>query len=153
MVDPVRRGSRLLHDDGRDRQDRERHGSGESEVHDRAREAPRNPDPAQAADDRVQQERDQSGDHEEEDRVTDDARYRPHEEEQERQSYELDPARNLDPRLRGRHASERIALVVTLRPPDWEWTAWEEGALALDRLDLHQLPEQAKGAPVSQSRA
>src|SRR5207248_6669726 len=60
-VEPVRSRLRLADDGGRDREDDESERRSERQVHDRDREAAREPDPLEAPDERVEQERDERG--------------------------------------------------------------------------------------------
>src|SRR5206468_4420552 len=66
-------------------------------------------------------------------------RYDPDQEQQEWEPDELDPARDLDLRRPAGHGSHRSASVVRLRPPPWDWSAFEDGSLALepDTMPLH----------------
>src|SRR5207248_11568383 len=99
-----------------------------------------------------EQQRDQSGDQEEEDDVTHGARDRPDQQQEQRQADELDPARDLDLRGRpGRHAVDDTARVVRLRPADLDWFAAEDGNLALDRHELWVEPEERPRLRLSQS--
>ena len=138
-VDPVRRAPRLVHDHGRERHDGQPDGSGKAEVHDRDGQATGDPHPAEPADERVQEQRHEPGDEEEEDDVTRRPRDHPQKQQQEREPDELDPARDLDLRRPAGHGSHRSASVVRLRPPPWDWSAFEDGSLALDpdTMPLH----------------
>jgi len=66
---------------------------------------------------------------------------------QQRQTHELDPARDLDPRrtAESAHAVDATARVVAVRPPAWGWTLAEEGSLALDRDDLWDETRRGNG--------
>jgi hypothetical protein len=61
-------------------------------------------------------------------------RHDPGENEQKRQEDELNPARDLDPGRTslGAHGPDATAPVISLRPPDWDWSFALDGALALD---------------------
>src|SRR5256886_12983345 len=100
---------------------------------------------------------DQPGEEEEEDHVTDGARHGPDQEQKQRQRDELDPARDLQLRGRlGRHRDDDTAPVVRLsssvRPPAWDWSLAEDGALALDSYELWDEPQEAPRLRLSQSR-
>ena len=59
---------------------------------------------------------------------------KPHQDHQQRQADELDPARDHDPRrpAEGAHTSDRTAVVTQIRPPDWDWSWATDGTLALN---------------------
>ena len=133
-VDPVRRRSRLAHDHCREGDARQGHSSREGEVHDRHSEAAGNPDPPQSPHERVQEERDQRGDEKEENNVTDRARHDPQADQHERQSDQLDPASDNHFRRPIGHVADGTAGAT--RPPPWEWSFAEDGALALDSHEL-----------------
>src|SRR5439155_21625772 len=85
---------------------------------------------------RVEQQRNEPGDEEEEDDVTRRAQENPREQEQQRQADQLDPAWDHDPRraAEGAHTRDRSrteALVVPIRPPESDWSFASDGALAL----------------------
>src|SRR5205823_1395554 len=67
--------------------------------------------------------------------------------QQDGQPDQLDPARDLDLRRPGGHANDRTAVVVPLRPPEWDWD-WSQainGSLALDPAELWlEAPERGK---------
>ncbi len=69
-----------------------------NEVHERDRDAAPDPDRAQGEHQRVEQQRDQRRDHEEEHRVSRGAREQPDEHEQQRKTDQLQPAGDHDPR-------------------------------------------------------
>ena len=124
----------LADDGGRDRSDDEDQRRQEAQVHDRDRDAARQPHPLERADDRVEEKRDEPGDHEEEHDVTRRRRDEPRQHEQQRQPDKLDPARDLDPRRApgDGHVADATATIRPLRPPAWDWTFDTDGALALD---------------------
>src|SRR5439155_7235842 len=125
--------------DGGDQCDRE------DEVHERDCKAAGDAGPLDDADDRVQQQRDQQRDEEEEDDVTHRARHDPEKQQQKGQPDQLDPARDLDLRRPGGHASDRTAEVTRLRPPAWDWDWVEDGNLALARYEhREELPFPAR---------
>src|SRR5439155_16974840 len=126
----------------------------------------------------------------EEEDVTNRARYRPDQEQEQRQRDELNPARDLELLGRlGRHRDDDTAPVVRLealardadledvralpgrplnpelrgqrrtdiaatplRPPDWDWSIAEDGALALDSYELWDEPQERPRLWLSQSR-
>src|SRR5438876_838674 len=107
---------------------------GEGERDERHRETTRDPCPAEPADDRVEEERDQAGDDEEEDGVTHRAGDRPRDEQDKRQADELDPARDNHLRRPSRlHGVDGTAAARRPKRPAWDWSFFEDGALALDR--------------------
>lgn len=54
-------------------------------------------------------------------------------EKQHREADELNPARNRDRMRPARHGADRTATAVRrIRPPEWEWSFFEDGGLALD---------------------
>src|SRR5919198_550586 len=133
-IDAIGRLPCLVHDHGRECHDRQTDSSGKAQVDDRHGEPTRNPHAPEPAHERVQEQRDERGDEEEEDDVTRRARYNPDQEQQNRKPDELDPARDLDLRRPAGHGSHRSASVVRLRPPPWDWSAFEDGSVALDPL-------------------
>ena len=133
-VDAIGRLPRLVHHHGRECHDRQTDSSGKAQVDDRHGEPTRNPHAPEPAHERVQEQRDERSDEEEEDDVTRRPRDHPDQEQQDREPDELNPARDLDPRHPAGHGSHRSASVVRLRPPPWDWSAFEDGALALDPL-------------------
>ena len=105
------------------------------------------PQPVEAAHDRVEQERDQRRDHEQDHGMTGRRRQHPAEQDEQRQPHELDPARNLDPRRRAdRRFTPSIVLPAPPRSgravarPAWDWSLAEDGALALERVDAWDDP-------------
>ena len=138
VVDPLRGRLRLVDDDGRERDAGKDDESREREIHERDRETAWDPRPAEAADDRVEQQRDQPGDEEKEDDVTHGAGDRPRHDQHERQPDELDPPRDNQPRRPSRvHADDRTAgASASARAAAWDWSFLEDGALALDRHEL-----------------
>src|SRR6266508_2940455 len=137
-IDPFRGRFRLVDEHGPERPDGGDQHKREHEVHQRDCEAAGDPDPLDEGHDRAEQERDQQRHEEEEDHVTDGARHHPQQEQQDGQPDQLDPARDLDLRRPGGHANDRTAVVVRLRPPewDWDWSRSLEGSLAIDPAEL-----------------
>ena len=110
------------------------------------------PDPGQRPHDRVEQERDQRGDEEEEDDVTRGARDHPQQQKQHREADELNPARDLNlrgPGGRPGHVGHRTSRVVPLRPPAWDWDFAVDGSLA---VQPRQVPLQEEAASVTVPR-
>jgi hypothetical protein len=150
-----------LHHDGRQSDDRNCHRSGERQVHDRDREAARNPDPPESPDEWVQKQRDQQRHEEDEHDVTHGTGHDPGKDEQERQSDQLHPARDLDARrlrsgrLEGgrRHVSDGTAAIRRIRDDAWDWSFLEDGGLALDRHELwvdERVPRRSAGSREAQ---
>ena len=83
--------------------------------------------------------------------MTDRLREHEHEQQHERQADELDPARDLDFRGPVGHGSDSTARVRRLRPPAWDWSFAEDGALALDRHELWEEPVSSPEEPVLQA--
>ena len=88
----------------------------------------RSAQPVEAAHDRVEQQRDQRRDQEQDHGMTRRGRQHPAEQDEQRQPDELDPARNLDPRRRAGgsvHAIDRTTGPPQRprRAPVWDWGA------------------------------
>src|SRR5439155_775920 len=151
-IDPFGGRLRLADDDGPESADGRDQCERKDQVHERDCKAAGNAKRPDQAHERIQEQRDQQRDEEEEDDVTHGARDHPEKEQQHRQADELDPARN-DGLRRGRgHSSDRSAEVVQLRPPSWDWSWAEDGALALDLYEVwEERPVQSR-FPVSQIR-
>ena len=98
----------LVHHDGRESEDCECEDRSKRQIDERDREAARDPRLPQPTHDRVEEEGDERSHEEEKHHVTQRPRHHPDEQQHERQAYELHPARDLDPGLRGgaRHASD-----------------------------------------------
>ena len=83
--------ARLLHHDGRESENRECNRSRKAEVHERNREPARDPDSAQSAAERIEQQGDEQRHEEEENHVTHRSRHDPHQHEQQREPDQLNP--------------------------------------------------------------
>ena len=147
LVESVGSRLRLTDDSCRDRHDDKRQRRRERQQHDRDRKAAREPDPLERPDERIEQERDERGDEEEEDDMTRRRQEHPREDQQERQAHQLDPARHLNARraAEGAHRNDATARVVPIRPPDWDWSFSTDGALAL--APALNYPEQSATVP------
>ena len=66
---------------------------------------------------------------------------------------QLNPARDLNRRRPAGHEGHRTAQVVSIRPPEWDWSAFEDGALALDRYELWEESEPSPRLAVLRGRA
>src|SRR5581483_8423534 len=135
VVEAVRRRARLPDDDGGegDQDDDER--AGEGDVHQGDRDPAAQPEHPQRSHDRVEEQRDQRGDEEDEQRVTGRARQDPAEHEQQRQADKLNPARDLNPRRPGGRSGHSGDATRRPTPPERRRAGsgdWLDGALALD---------------------
>ena len=86
-------------------------------------------------------------------------------EERKPQDDERNPARDLGPGRPGGHAPDRIGNVTSLtsrartgrpraavgRPPAWDWTAFEDGALALEPRELWEEPAHRRRPRVTRA--
>ena len=137
VVDPGRGRLGLVDDDGRQRDARKDDESGKGEVDESNGKTAWDPRPPEAADDRVEEQRDQPRDDEKEDHVTHRAGDRPSHDQHERQPHELNPPRDNQLRRPSRvHADDRTAAQRRPRSAVWDWSFLEDGALALDRHEL-----------------
>ena len=127
-VEPVRRRLRLPDDGGGDRKDDEPQRHREAQVHERDREAARQAQLLEPANERIEQQSHEGRNHKEEHHVSSSTRHHPREDEQQWEPHQLEPARDLDPRA---HRGDATAATRLLRPPDWDWSFASDGALAL----------------------
>ena len=149
-VEALGRCLRLPHDDAAERDEDDDERCRERQVHESDRDAATDPERAERPDDRVEQQRYQCGHAEEEHRVSGRLRERPGEEHEHRQPDELNPAGDLDSRRAGlsAHADDRTRARGPARPPAWDWSWAEDGALALDP-DASWEPPQRPAATVT----
>lgn len=106
-VDPLGGVSRLVEGDDPDRHEERSHGRHEHRVDDAEREAAREPDAREVADERVEREGDHRCGQEEDEDVPERAREQEGQHEHHREDDELDPPRRLDRRAALGHARDR----------------------------------------------
>jgi hypothetical protein len=107
IVDSVGRGARLLHHHRGEGEDRQCDDCCEGEIDEGHRPSARDPGPTESADQWIEEQGDEQRYEEEEENVTHRSGHRPHQQQEDRQQYELRPARDLDRYRRGRrHGSD-----------------------------------------------